>query len=141
MSYSTIYFIGLTVVFAIYYLALMYLDMKAKKEEKSDVETIDVPEPAPDAPPTEVEETDDGYVIRNGKNGTDGSNASSGSQNQGNAAHGDKADNVMSHIQSQFKPVKILSEAEFTHKEMMEIQINGGVTPDGNLIPQTRLRL
>ena len=35
MSYSTIYFIGLTVVFAIYYLALMYLDLKAKKEEKS----------------------------------------------------------------------------------------------------------
>lgn len=69
MSYSTIYFIGLTVVFAIYYLALMYLDLKAKKEEKSDVETIDVPEPAPDAPPTEVEETDDGYVIKNGKNG------------------------------------------------------------------------
>ena len=66
MSYSTIYFIGLTVVFAIYYLALMYLDLKAKKEDKSDVETIDVPEPAPDAPPTEVEETDDGYVIRNG---------------------------------------------------------------------------
>lgn len=67
MSYSTIYFIGLTVVFAIYYLALMYLDLKAKKEEKSDVETIDVPEPAPDAPPTEVEETDDGYVIKNGR--------------------------------------------------------------------------
>ena len=42
MSYSTIYFIGLTVVFAIYYLALMYLDLKAKKEDKSDVETIDV---------------------------------------------------------------------------------------------------
>ena len=42
MSYSTIYFIGLTVVFAIYYLALMYLDMKAKKEDKSDVETIDL---------------------------------------------------------------------------------------------------
>ena len=115
MSYSTIYFIGLTVVFAIYYLALMYLDLKAKKEDKSDVETIDVPEPAPDAPPTEVEETDDGYVIRNGKNGTDGSDASSGSQNQGNAAHGDKADNVMSHIQSQFKPVKMQSDAEFSN--------------------------
>ena len=116
MSYSTIYFIGLTVVFAIYYLALIYIDMKAKKEEKSDVETIDVPEPAPDAPPTEVEETDNGYVIRNGKNGTDGSNASSGSQNQGNDAHGDKAENVMSHIQSQFKPVKMQSNAEFTHE-------------------------
>lgn len=35
MSYSTIYFIGLTVVFAIYYLALMYLDMKAKKKKRA----------------------------------------------------------------------------------------------------------
>jgi hypothetical protein len=141
MSYSTIYFIGLTVVFAIYYLALMYLDLKAKKEDKSDVETIDVPEPAPDAPPTEVEETDDGYVIRNGKNGTDGSNASSGSQNQGNAAHGDKADNVMSHIQSQFNPVKMQSDAEFTHEQMQLIMANGGDTSDGNKITQTRIRV
>ena len=146
MSYSTIYFIGLTVVFAIYYLALMYLDLKAKKEDKSDVETIDVPEPdvpepAPDAPPTEVEETDDGYVIRNGKNGTDGSDASSGSRNQGNAAHGDKADNVMSHIQSQFKPVKMQSDAEFTHEQMQLIMANGGDTSDGNKITQTRIRV
>ena len=112
MSYSTIYFIGLTVVFAIYYLALMYLDMKAKKEEKSDVETIDVPEPAPDAPPTEVEETDDGYVIRNGKNG-----------------------------KSQFKPVKMQSDAEFTHEQMQLIMANGGDTSDGNKITQTRIRV
>ena len=142
MSYFTIYFIGLTVIFVIYYAAMVVLDLKAQNEVKSDVETIEVPKPAPDAPPTDVEETENGgYVIKNKKNGTDGSNADSGNQNQGNAAHGDKAENVMSHIQSQFKPVKILSEAEFTHKEMMEIQINGGVTPDGNLIPQTRLRL
>lgn len=141
MSYSTIYFIGLTVVFAIYYLALMYLDLKAKKEDKSDVETIDVPEPAPDAPPTEVEETDAGYVIRNGKNSTDGSDASSGSRNQGNAAHGDKAENVMSHIQSQFKPVKMQSDAEFTHEQMQLIMANGGDTSDGNKITQTRIRV
>lgn len=141
MSYSTIYFIGLTVVFAIYYLTLMYLDLKAKKEDKSDVETIDVPEPAPDAPPTEVEETDDGYVIKNGKNGTDSSNASSGNHNQGNAAHGDKAENVMGHIQSQFKPVKIQSEAEFTHEQLQLIMLNGDDISDGNKIPQTRLRL
>ena len=142
MSYFTIYFIGLTVIFVIYYAAMVVLDLKAQNEVKSDVETIEVPKPAPDAPPTDVEETENGgYVIKNKKNGTDGGNADSGNQNQGNAAHGDKAENVMSHIQSQFKPVKILSEAEFTHKEMMEIQINGGVTPDGNLIPQTRLRL
>ena len=115
--------------------------IKAKKEEKSDVETIDVPEPAPDAPPTEVEETDDGYVIRNGKNGTDGSNASSGSQNQGNAAHGDKADNVMSHIQSQFKPVKMQSDAEFTHELMQLIMANGGDTSDGNKITHTQIRV
>ena len=103
--------------------------------------SIDVPEPAPDAPPTEVEETDDGYVIRNGKNGTDGSDASSGSQNQGNAAHGDKAENVMSHIQSQFKPVKMQSDAEFTHEQMQLIMLNGGDTSDGNKITHTRIRV
>ena len=142
MSYFTIYFIGLTVIFVIYYAAIVVLDLKAQNEVKSEVETIEVPKPAPDAPPTDVEETaNGGYVIKNKKNGTDGSNADSGNQNQGNAAHGDKADNVMSHIQSQFKPVKMQSDAEFTHEQMQLIMANGGDTSDGNKITQTRIRV
>ena len=57
MSYFTIYFIGLTVIFVIYYAAMVVLDLKAQNEVKSEVETIEVPKPAPDAPPTDVEET------------------------------------------------------------------------------------
>ena len=71
MSYFTIYFIGLTAVFAIYYVAMVVLDLKTKDDVKSDVETIDVPKPAPDEPPTDVEETDNGYVIKSDKKGSD----------------------------------------------------------------------
>lgn len=95
MSYFTIYFIGLTVVFAIYYVAMIVLDLKATNAEKSDVETIEVPEPAPDEPPTDVEETKDGYVIKNQK----GSNGTTTQTNvNGNASHGGKADDVISQI-------------------------------------------
>ena len=139
MSYSTIYFIGLTVVFAIYYLALMYLDLKAKKEEKSDVETIDVPKPAPDEPPTDVEETENGYVIKNKKKGSEDEHANSG--NNGNTSHGDKADNVISQLQGQFKPVRVQSDAEFTSDEMLQTMLDGGVTPAGQQISCHYIRM
>lgn len=138
MSYFTIYFIGLTVVFAIYYVAMIVLDLKATNAEKSDVETIEVPEPAPDEPPTDVEETKDGYVIKNQK----GSNAATTQTNaNGNASHGDKADDVISHINGQCKPIKVTSEAELTHEQMLLSLQNGGVTPAGQQISTHPIRL
>ena len=139
MSYFTIYFIGLTVVFAIYYVAMVVLDLKAKNKEKSDVETIDVPKPAPDEPPTDVEETENGYVIKNKKKGSEDEHANSG--NNGNASHGDKADNVISQLQGQFKPVRVQSDAEFTSDEMLQTMLDGGVTPAGQQISCHHLRL
>jgi hypothetical protein len=47
----------------------------------------------------------------------------------------------MSHIQSQFKPVKMQSDAEFTHEQMQLIMANGGDTSDGNKITHTRIRV
>ena len=138
MSYFTIYFIGLTVVFAIYYVAMVVLDLKAKDEVKSDVETIDVPKPAPNEPPTDVEETDNGYVIKNG-NASDDAHANSG--NSGSVSHGDKADNVISHLQGQFKPVKVQSEAELISDEMLNTMLNGGVTPAGQQISSHYIRM
>ena len=139
MSYFTIYFTGLTVVFAIYYVAMIVLDLKAKDEVKSDVETIDVPKPAPDEPPTDVEETENGYVIKNGKKGSEDAHANSG--NSGSASHGDKADNVISQLQGQFKPVKVQSEAELISDEMLNTMLNGGVTPAGQQITSHHLRV
>ena len=139
MSYFTIYFIGLTVVFAIYYVAMIVLDLKAKNKEKSDVETIDVPKPAPDEPPTDVEETEDGYVIKNKKKGSEDEHANSG--NNGNTSHGDKADNVISQLQGQFKPVRVQSDAEFTSNEMLQTMLDGGVTPAGQQISCHYIRM
>jgi len=47
----------------------------------------------------------------------------------------------MSHIQSQFKPVKMQSDAEFTHEQMQLIMANGGDTSDGNKITHTQIRV
>lgn len=139
MSYFTIYFIGLTVVFAIYYVAMIVLDLKAKNKEKSDVETIDVPKPAPDEPPVDVEETKNGYVIKDNKKGSEDEHANSG--NNGNTSHGDKADNVISQLQGQFKPVRVQSDAEFTSDEMLQTMLDGGVTPTNQQISCHHLRM
>ena len=138
MSYFTIYFIGLTVVFAIYYVAMIVLDLKAKNKEKSDVETIDVPKPAPDEPPVDVEETKNGYVIKDNKKGSEDEHTSG---DKSNASHGDKADNVISQLQGQFKPVRVQSDAEFTSYEMLQTMLDGGVTPAGQQISCHYIRM
>ena len=116
MSAFAIYALCLTVAFMLYYAFIIVQDLKkAKDKEKTDVVTIEVPEPTPDEPPTEVEETEDGrYVIRkNGEAQASGDSASEENSQQPNAtkpAHGDKADDVINHINGQFKPVKIGSD-------------------------------
>jgi hypothetical protein len=140
MSAFAIYALCLTVAFMLYYAFIIVQDLKkAKDKEKTDVETIEVPEPTPDEPPTEVEETEDGrYVIRkNGKAQASGDSASEDNSQQPNAtkpAHGDKADDVINHINGQFKPVKIGSDCELTPEQMLASLSNGGLTDAGHQI-------
>ena len=54
MSAFAIYALCLTVALMLYYAFIIVQDLKkAKDKEKTDVETIEVPEPTPDEPPTE----------------------------------------------------------------------------------------
>ena len=165
MSAFAIFAFVLTIAYFIYYAVVIYMDMTRKDGQKSDTEDIDIPGQAanvPDDDPTQVEETEGGgYKVTSPEKGagsaSDGQQEQEKSDSQGcgqsteatsvkQGAQADKkaddsAEAVKEKLENMLTPVPVKSELEVYLEDMYPILENGGLTPAGQQISATPIRL
>jgi hypothetical protein len=167
MSAFAIFAFVLTIAYFIYYAVVIYLDLTRKDDPKNDTEDIDIPGQVanvPDDDPTQVEETEGGgYKVTSPEKETDpesdaqqkqeptsqggGQNAEATSVKQGvqtdkkAAPSDDSAEAVKEKLENMLNPVPVKSELEVYLEDMYPILENGGLTPAGQQISATPIRL
>ena len=168
MSAFAIFAFVLTIAYFIYYAVVIYMDMTRKDGQKSDTEDIDIPGQAanvPDDDPTQVEETEGGgYKVTSPEKGagsaSDGQQEQEQTDSQGGGqrteatsvkqgvqadkkadASDDSAEAVKEKLENMLTPVPVKSELEVYLEDMYPILENGGLTPAGQQISATPIRL